>query len=125
MPRWLVWALLAVFCWGLWAVTSKAIGDSLSAAQSHALSTLGLVPIIAALLLPGRLAASGNRFLGSVLGFAAGLLVCAGNVAYYHALNIGGKASTVVPLTALYPLVTIVLAVLILREQLSSIQLAG
>jgi uncharacterized membrane protein len=46
-------------------------------------------------------------------------------VAYYHALNVGGKASTVVPFTALYPLVTIVLAVVWLRERLHAIQKAG
>jgi drug/metabolite transporter (DMT)-like permease len=54
-----------------------------------------------------------------------GRFVCAGNVAYYHALNLGGKASTVVPLTALYPLVTVVLAMIVLRERMNGIQLAG
>jgi drug/metabolite transporter (DMT)-like permease len=53
------------------------------------------------------------------------LLACLGNVAYYHALNLGGKASTVAPLTALYPLVTVGLAVLLLKERLGVAQLAG
>jgi drug/metabolite transporter (DMT)-like permease len=47
-----------------------------------------------------------------------------GNIAYYEVLG-SSKASTVVPLTALYPLVTVILAVIFLRERLNRIQLAG
>src|SRR5213593_4075348 len=35
---------------------------------------------------------------GLACAFGAGLLACLGNVAYYHALNLGGKASTVAAL---------------------------
>ena len=40
IPLWFLWALLAVVCWGLWAITSKLIGGSLTAAQSQALAEL-------------------------------------------------------------------------------------
>ena len=40
-------------------------------------------------------------------------------------VNAGGKASSVVPLTALYPLVTILLAVTLLRERLNPLQVGG
>ena len=125
MPRWLLWSLLAVLCWGLWAVISKLIGDALTAAQSQALSTLGLLPVMFALGFSGRLAVTGRRPRGISIGLVAGTLACAGNVAYYHALNSGAKAATVIPLTALYPLLTIALAVLLLGEKLNRIQSAG
>jgi len=126
VPRWFVFTVFAVVCWGLWAVISKLIGDAITAAQSQALSTLGLLPVMVAL---GRtktvepVGGEGRR--GVVLAFLAGILTCVGNVAYYHALNAGGKASTVVPLTALYPLVTIGLAVMMLGERLNRIQAVG
>jgi uncharacterized membrane protein len=125
MPRWLLWSLLAVLCWGLWAVISKLIGDALTAAQSQALSTLGLVPVMLGLGFSRRLAVTGRRCPGIMSGLASGILACGGNVAYYHALNSGAKAATVVPLTALYPLLTIALAVLLLREKLNRVQAAG
>ena len=125
IPPWLLWSLFAVVCWGLWAVTSRLIGDALTAAQSQALSTVGLLPVMLALGLSKKFTTSGHRRRGCLLAFVAGVLACAGNVAYYHALNLGGKASTVVPLTALYPLVTVVLAMILLRERLNTIQLAG
>ncbi len=125
MPRWFFFTLLAVLCWGIWAVLSKGLGDSLTAVQSQALSTLGLLPVLVALGRRRGSSQTGNRRRGSLLAFLAGALTCGGNVAYYQALNVGGKASTVVPLTALYPLVTIVLAVTFLRERLNRVQLCG
>jgi uncharacterized membrane protein len=125
IPAWLLWSLLAVVCWGLWAVISKLIGNALTAAQSQALSTLGLLPVMLALTRSKNLSTTGNQRRGRLIAFAAGVLVCGGNVAYYHALNLGGKASTVVPLTALYPLVTVMLALILLRERLNRIQLIG
>jgi uncharacterized membrane protein len=48
-----------------------------------------------------------------------------GNVAYYQALAAGGKAAAVTPITGLYPLVTISLAMLFLHERLNKVQTAG
>ena len=124
LPQWLIWAVLAVVCWGLWAITSKLIGEALTAGQSQALSTLGILPVIAVL----AKAATGSRAKGPKgwgAALAAGVAVCLGNVAYYHALKIGGKAATVVSITALYPLVTVLLAILVLNEKLSRVQVIG
>ena len=65
------------------------------------------------------------RRRGALLALGAGTLTCLGNVAYYSVLNRGAKAATVVPLTALYPVVTVLLAVMILKERLNAIQIAG
>jgi drug/metabolite transporter (DMT)-like permease len=48
-----------------------------------------------------------------------------GNVAYYQALAMGGKAAAVTPLTALYPVVTIGLALVLLHEKLNWVQGGG
>jgi drug/metabolite transporter (DMT)-like permease len=111
--------------WGAWAILSRLIGEALSAAQSQALSTVGLVPVAVALCLSRRLSATGDLRRGALFALAAGALACAGNVAFYRAAQIGDKAATVIALTGLYPLVTVVLAILLLRERLNPVQLAG
>ena len=127
MPRWLIAAILAVLSWGVWAILSRFIGETISAAQSQALSTLGLLPVMIALSCSKKLTttATGERRKGIIAGFAAGLCGCLGNISYYHALNMGEKASTVIPLTAMYPLVTIVLAMILLRERINPVQCVG
>lgn len=126
-PQWLFWALLAVVCWGLWAITSKLIGEALTAGQSQVLSTFGIIPVLAVLWKSagGRSAPGQSSRRGWMAALAAGAVVCGGNVAYYHALKIGGKAATVVSVTALYPLVTVLLAIVLLRERLNGVQKAG
>ena len=54
-----------------------------------------------------------------------GVLGGSGNVALYKALQIGGEGSVVVPLTGMYPLVTVVLARVLLKERLNRIQTLG
>jgi transporter family protein len=135
MSRWLLWTLLAVTSWGIWALLGKLIGDTFSPALTQALSTLGILPVILLMIFSFRLSTTRTnsdknnqkvyRFRGALFGLGAGILTCLGNVAYYEVLNQGTKAATVVPLTALYPVVTILLAVLFLKERLSYVQFAG
>jgi len=59
------------------------------------------------------------------LGFASGLFGTAGNLALFAALNEGGKAAIVFPLTALYPLITVLIAVSFMGERARWIQFVG
>src|SRR2546423_314641 len=124
MPRWLIWTFLALFFWGIWAVLAKALGDQLSPTDTQTGSTFGMLPVILALALSGKVRGSVNSKSGAALAFISGLLAVTGNIAYYEVLS-SSKASTVVPLTALYPLVTVILAVIFLREKLNRVQFAG
>ncbi|MBL9169833.1 MAG: DMT family transporter [Verrucomicrobiales bacterium] len=122
---WFLWTLLAVVCWGIWAILSKLLGDALSAEQSQALSTGGAIPVLIALSLSKRLTHQGNRWRGIGWALSAGVLTCLGNTAYYGLLRDGAKAATAVPLTAMYPLITLLLAVGFLRERLNRVQQMG
>lgn len=122
MPRWMVYSILTLLFWGAWGVLGKALGDALTPFESQALSTLALVPLIAVLARRAKRPRGGR---GLLYAFVSGLFAGGGNIAYYYALAAGGAASTVTPLTALYPIVTILLAVLFLREKMSLAQLAG
>jgi uncharacterized membrane protein len=48
-----------------------------------------------------------------------------GSWALFAALKSGGKASVVVPFTALYPMVVVIAAVVILHESLTGLQMVG
>ncbi len=129
MPRWLLWTAAAVVSWGVWAVLAKVIGDALTGAQSQALSTVGLVPVVLALALSKDRSAQssgqqgGRR--GAVTALAAGVVSGLGNVPYYDLFGRGGTAATAVSLTALYPVVTIALAAIFLAERVNRVQAVG
>lgn len=127
VPRWLRWSIVALFSWGVWAVMAKLIGDRLSGAHSQALSTLGILPVMVALGLvkhPGAVPGCQGR-RGILYAASAGVVACGGNVFYYDLLGRGGKAAMLVPFTALYPLVTVLLALVLLQERLNRVQIAG
>jgi transporter family protein len=127
-PRWLWWSLLAVVSWGVWAVLYKFVEKDLSATHNQAISTLGILPVIGVLALFRGSASPGanesSTRLGIVLALCGGIVSCLGNIPYYNLLG-SEQAVTVVPFTAMYPLVTILLAVTLLRERLNRVQALG
>src|ERR1044072_618888 len=125
MPRWLLWTLAALLSWGIWAVLSKLLGEALSPEQSQALSTLGMLPIFLPLLFSERTSLRRASRKGFLLALIGGIVTCLANAACYSALACGEKVATVVSLSALSPLVTVLLAVLVLRERLNCVQLVG
>lgn len=125
MTGWLAWALAALVAWGLWAVMSRLLGDGFSGELSQALSTVGFVPILVAIGVSAgkKLRRASRRGLG--LALLGGVVSCLGNVPYYAAVARGERFATVVSLTALAPLVTVLLAVGLLRERFNRVQAAG
>jgi transporter family protein len=125
MPKWLICAVLTMACFGAWGVVYAKALEHMSALQNQVLSTLGLVPVALFLCRSGNLKQGSAKARGSLYALIAGLITGIGNIFYGVALSQGGKASTVIALTAVYPLVTVVLALAFLREKLDRIQVGG
>jgi bacterial/archaeal transporter family protein len=124
MPRWVLWTLLTLFSWGIWAVLFSRISGQLSEAHSQVISTLGVLPILVVLALTKDRTPEPSRRHGILLALGAGLFSCLGNIACYQAQS-HAKAAIVVPLTAMSPVLTILLAIPLLRERVHAIQWLG
>ena len=124
MPKWLSYSLLSILFFAAWGLVSKAAIDLVSPLQGQILFSIGLFPlgIIAAMSKDHR---DGNQFRGAGYGLLTGVFGSIGNIAFFEALSHGGKASTVVPFTALYPLVTVIGALFLLGEKLNWVQRCG
>jgi transporter family protein len=123
---WMLYSILTVLLWGAWGLESKIIVDRISPWMNQVLFSIGLVPLILCIFFSKNLRRSGNKSArGAWYGLITGILGGTGNIALYLALGAGGKASVVVPLVGLAPLVTIVLALLILKESINRIQMIG
>jgi uncharacterized membrane protein len=125
MPKWLWYSILTTLFWGAWGVVSKVAMNMMSPMVNQVVFTLGLIPLVLIVARSRQAWAGPNRWRGGTFAFVTGILGGVGNVTMYEALSHGGKASTVVPITGLYPLFTVVTAIPLLREKLNWVQVVG
>jgi transporter family protein len=124
MQVWLGFAALALVFWGITGVTQKLSTNSISSERSFLWFCWAMVALSAAVLLVAR----PHWGLGTVVvvsSIAGGALNGLGAWTSFRALESGGKASIVISLISLYPLLTVGLAVLFLGERLTWMQTAG
>jgi bacterial/archaeal transporter family protein len=121
---WFWYSLICVLCWGGWALLSKLGSEEIPPPAMQFLFTLGTIPVCLALLIGrrGRLEKSPR---GITFGILNGLLSGAGGLALFAAYHTNGNTSLITVATALYPMITVVLAVLILRERFHLRQALG
>jgi transporter family protein len=73
----------------------------------------------------GNMRVGKNKSRGVLYAIATGVISAAGNVSFFGALSKGGPASTVVPISGLYPLLTAITALVLLKERMNRVQIAG
>ena len=66
-----------------------------------------------------------QRPLGVAVLATIGVLGGIGGLAFFAACRTGGNTSAITAATAMYPLITVVLAVMILRERLTWVHVVG
>jgi len=123
MHNWLIYALMATAIYGFWGFFPKLASDYLDPKSAMVYQTLGTVvgALVILATLRFRLPVQGKGITFSMLAGIAGVV---GTQFLLMALN-EGKASLVVPVTALYPIGVILLAVFILKETLTLRQVCG
>ncbi|MDP3069923.1 MAG: DMT family transporter [Opitutaceae bacterium] len=125
LPPWLLYTLTAATCWGIWGVLSKGPSRELSGWMTQMLFTFALVPSVVFAARSKNVRTGTDKPRGLFWGFVSGLIAAAGNIFFYLALEAGADTAIAVPLTNVYPLVTIVLAYFWFKERLNLIQGAG
>jgi transporter family protein len=123
MKPWFFFTMAAITFWGLYGIAFKLAADRIPPLPAQVISTIGL--LIPAVFLFRSVLRERRSAAGLCIGFASGLFGAAGNLALFAALNEGGKAAIVFPLTALYPLITVGIAVIFMRETARRIQFLG
>jgi transporter family protein len=124
MPAWLVFSAIALVLWGGTGVTQKLSTNRISSERSFLWFIWAMVAISAVVLALAHVQWRLSR-LTVTYAIAGGVLNGLGALTSFRALESGGKASVVISLISLYPLLTVVMAVLLLHEHLTMTQAAG
>ncbi len=122
--RWFWCCVFCVACWVPWTFVSKLGTEQIPAPTMQYLFNWGSIPVGLGFLVMQRFRIEKSP-KGIAFGLTVGILSALGQLALFAAFRYSSNASVVTVLTSLYPLVTVVLAVIVLRERLTKAQLLG
>lgn len=123
MIHWIVYASFAIVLWGVNGLFMKLGTNQVSARSMVIWVTAGFVVLLPFLWMSTTLAGLSGRVI--IVGLVAGTVNGLGNWAVFACLEKGAKASVAIPLTALYPLCTVFLATVFLKERPNTLQWIG
>ncbi|MEE8518008.1 MAG: EamA family transporter [Dehalococcoidia bacterium] len=124
MTAWLGLSIATFMLWGLWGFLAKIASDSIDAKSAAVMQAAGALVITLVLVTTMRFKLEWHTS-GTTAALFAGFALMIGIIAFTAALASGGKASIVVPITALYPIVAIALGMVFLSESVSPTQASG
>jgi uncharacterized membrane protein len=120
---WLLYTLLALVCFGVVGFLQKVSTDRVSAESALVWLIVGFVLLLPFIYTgPATFHYPARSILYVVAG---GMLNALGSWALLAAMKHGGKASIVVPMTAVYPMLVCLVAPLLLHEILTLVQGIG
>ncbi len=123
MEAWFLFSIATLASWGLWGFFSGLAVENIEPKSALIYEIIGELVIGAVVVsIIGFSISVGTTPI--LTGIIAGTALLFGMLMFFTALD-AGKTSIVVPLTALYPIITIILGYLILNETISTMQGLG
>jgi drug/metabolite transporter (DMT)-like permease len=122
--KWFWYSLLCILSWGGWAIFGKIASRDIPATTLQFLFPFGCLPVAVPLLFSRHFQLE-KSWKGISCGIGNGVLAGIGSLALFAAYRTGGNTAVITTVTAMYPLVSVVLAVLLLRERLTFLQILG
>ncbi|MGA9533285.1 MAG: EamA family transporter [Anaerolineales bacterium] len=123
MKAWILPATVTFFAWGLWGLLPKITTRYISPASAIVFEAIGGLPIALIVLISLRFRLEWAP-RGISLAMITGALGVIGALGFLVAVQ-RGPVSLVVTMTALYPALTVLIAVVALGEQVSTRQAIG
>jgi transporter family protein len=123
MHSWIVPASIAVLVWGVWGFLPKLAVKYMNPWTVTVFQGCGTLLVTIGILVYQWKTLSFHH-IGAMLAIAGGVCGLGGTLFFVRALSLG-DTNVVVPFTALYPLVTVILSTAILKEPLTAAHILG
>ena|SRR5882724_10269821 len=123
LAPWMIYTIVALVCFGLGGLLQKLSTDFISAESALVWLVVGFL-FLEPFVYPKGLALH-YSVRSIIFVLLAGALNALGSWAVLAAMKNGGKASVVVPLTAVYPMVVCALSPFLLHEHITLMQGVG
>jgi|ERR1700728_214365 bacterial/archaeal transporter family protein len=124
MTKWFWYAMASSVCWTGWALTAKVGSREIPPTTMEFISAFGF--LLVSLGVRGRKTDKTEKSqAGKCYALVSGVLLALGGICLYGVYRTGYNASLITATTSLYPMVTVLFAVVFLREKLNQLQVGG
>ncbi len=123
LKPWILPTFASLGSFGFWGLFTKLSANYVDAKSAFVFQAIGVIiaALFSLIFLSGRVQLSSQGIIYSIF---IGITYSLGCIFYFNAAS-KGSISTVVTITALYPLITIFLSVIFLKETLTMHQILG
>jgi len=118
MEIWFIFSILALLVWGLWGFFPKLALMNMDAKSVSFYEVIGCIIFGIILLFIINFKIQTNPS-GIIFGILTGFTALLGGLFLLYALSAGSKISVAIMITALYPIITILLSFFILHETIT------
>jgi bacterial/archaeal transporter family protein len=118
MEPWLIFSILALITWGFWGFFPKLASLHMTAQSASFYEVIGgvIFGIILLFIMGFKLQVNVS---GMTFGILAGFTALLGGLFLLYAFSSGSKVGPAIVITALYPIITIILSFFILHETIN------
>lgn len=114
---WFAPAVLTLLLWGVWGLFQKLATNQMAPRNVYFFSAFGAFAVVLLMLSTSGFPLRAN-FEGTFFAVLAGVCSSLGGLLFLQAMS-RGEASIVVTFTALYPVVTFILSLIVLHETIT------
>lgn len=125
IKAWVIYSVLACLLWGVFPIFQKSSLKWVDPVWAYLFSTVGATVTTLLLFLFFRSSHTEIHSAGALFGILSGISGSLGVFFFLLSLSRGGKASIIVPFTALYPVISIILGLILFKETISLAQGIG
>lgn len=122
--KWFWCAIASSLCWTAWAFTAKLGSREIPPTTMEFISAFGFI-LVSMGVMGAKKTKPEKSSSGKLLALISGVLLAFGGICLFSAYRTGYNASIITSITSLYPVVTVLLALVFLREKLNKVQAVG
>lgn len=123
--KWFWYSLMSLLCWTAWALTAKVGSSKLPPSTMQFVSALGFLGVSVAIAACARKSPGKSTQKGKLYSVISGVLLALGGLASFAAYRSGDNTAATTGITSLYPAITVLCALIFLKEKLTKSQIAG
>ena len=124
LPRWFWYSILCAVCWGAWAILAKLGSREIPPQAMTFLFNVGTLPVGLSVYAARRFKIE-KSLPGISFALSIAVVGSVGSIALFAAYHTTANTYVITVATSLYPVLTVFLAMIFLRERLSRYQAIG